>query len=103
LARNGKARKAANAQRQILLASIGLFALGAALFVASVLVAHAPAAAVMRAAAPRAAFVGALLLLLYLVVRRAAAPRRGKHADSIVFGQSTTMFQQPPAPHEPRE
>jgi len=47
--------------------------------------------------------VAGVLLLLYLVVRRAAAPAGKQDAEQDAFGQSTTMFQQPTIPHETRE
>lgn len=100
MAKITKVRKAGDAKRALLDMGLKLVLLGSALLVASIFLAGkpmlAPVAQGIRIAAPWAIFIGALLLVLYFVVRRTAKPTTAKHPDPIVFGQSTTTFQEPP-------
>ena len=95
-----QARKAGDGKRALRDVGLALAVLGAGAFLASYAV-PGPAAHYIRAAAPWAVFIGALLLVLYFVVRNASAPGRAKPADAIVFGQSTTTFHEAP-PFEKR-
>jgi restriction system protein len=83
-----------------------LFTLGIALFVASTILARnpmlAPLAQVLRGAAPWSSFIGALLLILYLVLRKGGVPPIHKMAEPIAFGQSTSTFREPVDSRPPR-
>jgi len=100
LAKITKVRKAGDAKRALLDMGLKLVLLGSTLLVASIFLADkpmlAPVARGIRTAAPWAVFIGALLLVLYCVVRKTATPTSAKQPDPIVFGQSTTTFQEPP-------
>jgi restriction system protein len=113
LTRNKGARKSSDPKRAVLEKAIAFLALGAGLFIASAILAGSPMLApitrLSRMAAPWMLFLGGLLLVLYIALRRSSLPRIETRNDPIGFGESTSTFREPtisPAPqieHPPRE
>ena len=99
MAKNKSSRKVADPCRRILDASVSLLTLGTVLYLTAVLFPRsprlAPVAEGLRTSAPWPIFLGVLLLLLYLAVRRASAPPAVKTRSPITFGESTTTFHEP--------
>jgi membrane protein implicated in regulation of membrane protease activity len=83
----GSAEKKSDAKRPLLIVGIALLGVAAALFLAAALL----ASSALHVLVPWVFLAGALITLLYFVVRKVALAPEPPKRESMLFGQTTTM------------